>query len=29
VVTIEIAPNVKIKVNRAHITALVQKPAEE
>jgi preprotein translocase subunit YajC len=29
VVTIEIAPNVKIKVNRAHITALVQKTAEE
>ncbi len=29
VVTIEIAPNVKIKVNRAHITGLVQKAAEE
>jgi preprotein translocase subunit YajC len=29
VVTIEIAPNVKIKVNRAHITALVQKTSEE
>ena len=29
VVTVEIAPNVKIKVNRAHITGIVQKPAEE
>jgi len=29
VVTVEIAPNVKIKVNRTHITALVQKTAEE
>jgi preprotein translocase subunit YajC len=29
VVTIEIAPNVKIKVNRGHITGIVQKPAEE
>ncbi len=29
VVTIEIAPNVKIKVNRAHITGIVQKTAEE
>jgi preprotein translocase subunit YajC len=29
VVTIEIAPNVKIKVSRAHIAAIVQKTAEE
>jgi len=29
VVTVEIAPNVKIKVNRAHITGIVQKTAEE
>jgi preprotein translocase subunit YajC len=29
VVTIEIAPNVKIKINRGHITGIVQKPAEE
>jgi len=29
VVTIEIAPNVKIKVNRAHVTGIVQKTAEE
>lgn len=28
-VTIEIAPNVKIKVNRAHITGIVPKTAEE
>ncbi len=29
VVTVEIAPNVKIKVNRAHITGIAQKAAEE
>ena len=29
VVTIEIAPNVKIKVTRGHITGIVQKVAEE
>jgi preprotein translocase subunit YajC len=29
VITIEIAPNVKIKINRGHITGIVQKPAEE
>jgi len=29
VVTVEIAPNVKIKINRAHITGIVQKTAEE
>jgi len=29
VVTLEIAPNVKIKVNRGHITGIVQKTAEE
>ena len=29
VVTIEIAPNVKIKVNRAHIAIIVQKAADE
>lgn len=29
VVTIEIAPNVKVKINRAYITGIVQKPAEE
>ena len=29
VVTIEIAPNVRIKINRAHIAGIVQKPAEE
>ncbi|HEX7504778.1 MAG TPA: preprotein translocase subunit YajC [Syntrophales bacterium] len=28
-ITIEIAPNVKVKVNRGHITGIVQKPAEE
>jgi preprotein translocase subunit YajC len=28
-VTVEIAPNVKIKINRAHIAAIVQKAAEE
>jgi len=29
VVTVEIAPNVKVKINRAHITGIVQKTAEE
>ena len=29
VVTIEIAPNVKVKISRAYITGIVQKPAEE
>lgn len=29
VVTVEIAPNVKIKVNRGHIAAILQKAAEE
>jgi preprotein translocase subunit YajC len=29
VVTIEIAPNVRIKVNRGHVTGIVQKVAEE
>ncbi len=29
VVTIEIAPNVKVKISRAYITGIVQKPSEE
>ena len=29
VVTVEIAPNVKVKINRAHITGIAQKAAEE